>query len=70
MADLQKSLPRGKRDPIVKFVTQLKEQRLLTDEDWKKMDEAILQEIAQAVVFAKESPFPPLAAALEDVFAN
>jgi TPP-dependent pyruvate/acetoin dehydrogenase alpha subunit len=34
------------------------------------MDEAILQEIAQAVAFAKESPFPPLAAALEDVFAD
>jgi TPP-dependent pyruvate/acetoin dehydrogenase alpha subunit len=58
------------RDPIAKFVTQLKEQQLLTDEDWKKMDEAILQEIEHAVAFAKESPFPPLEAALEDVFAN
>jgi pyruvate dehydrogenase E1 component alpha subunit len=58
------------KDPIARLVTRLKEQQLLTDEDWKKMDAAILQEIEQAVAFAKESPFPPLEAALEDVFAD
>jgi len=58
------------RDPISRFVTALKEQRLLTDEEWKKMDEEIVQEIEHAVSFAKESPFPPLEVALEDVFAN
>jgi TPP-dependent pyruvate/acetoin dehydrogenase alpha subunit len=34
------------------------------------MDAAILQEVEQAVVFAQESPFPPLEAASEDVFAD
>src|SRR5262245_10756047 len=58
------------RDPIAHFVTRLQEKRLLTDEDWKTMDEAIVREIDEAVTFAKESPFPPLEAALEDVFAS
>ncbi|MBI3246089.1 MAG: thiamine pyrophosphate-dependent dehydrogenase E1 component subunit alpha [Deltaproteobacteria bacterium] len=58
------------KDPIARLVTQLKTQRLLTDEDWTEMDAAILQEIEQSVAFARESPFPPLETALEDVFAN
>jgi pyruvate dehydrogenase E1 component alpha subunit len=58
------------KDPIARFVAHLKAQRLLTDEDWKTMDNAIVQDIEQAVAFARESPFPPLDAALEDVFAD
>lgn len=58
------------KDPIARFVTHLKAQRLLTDEDWQQMDAAILHEIEQAVTFAKNSPFPPLETALDDVFAN
>ncbi len=58
------------KDPIAQLAARLKEQRLLTDDDWKKMDDGILQEIGQAVQFAKASPFPPLTAALEDVFVN
>lgn len=58
------------RDPIARFVAQLTAQRLLTDEDWSKMDDAIVQEIEQAVSFASESPFPPLTAAVEDAFVD
>lgn len=58
------------KDPIAQLAARLKEQRLLTDDEWKKMDDGILQEIGQAVQFAKASPFPPLTAALEDVFVN
>lgn len=58
------------KDPILRLVTQLKAQHLLTDEDWTEMDAAILQEIEQSVAFAQESPFPPLETALDDVFAN
>lgn len=58
------------RDPIARFVAQLTAQRLLTDEDWSKMDDAIVQEIEQAVSFARESPFPPLTAAVEDAFVD
>ena len=58
------------KDPIARFVAHLKGQHLLTDEDWKEMDAAILQEIEQAVTFAKDSPFPSLETASEDVFAD
>jgi pyruvate dehydrogenase E1 component alpha subunit len=58
------------RDPIARFVAQLTAQRLLTDEDWTRMDDAIVQEIEQAVSFARESPFPPLTAAVEDAFVD
>jgi len=58
------------KDPIARFVAQLKAQRLLTDEDWKRIDDAIVREIEQAVSFAAESPFPPLTAALEDAFVD
>jgi pyruvate dehydrogenase E1 component alpha subunit len=58
------------KDPITRLLARLKEQHLFTDEDWREMDAAILQEVEQAVVFAQESPFPPLEAASEDVFAD
>lgn len=58
------------KDPIARLVGRLKELGLLTEDAWKRMDEKILQEIEQAVTFAKESPFPELETALEDVFAD
>jgi TPP-dependent pyruvate/acetoin dehydrogenase alpha subunit len=51
-------------------VAGLQEQGLLTENDWKRMDEEILQAIDEAVAFAKESPFPDLDTALEDMFAD
>src|SRR5262249_15779528 len=60
----------NQKDPIALLAVRLKRQRLLRDDDWKKMDDSILQEIEQAVEFAKTSPFPPLTAAVEDVFVN
>ena len=59
-----------RKDPIPRLVTSLKEQGLLSDESWQKMDEDILAEIKQAVRFAADSPFPDPATAVEDVFAN
>jgi TPP-dependent pyruvate/acetoin dehydrogenase alpha subunit len=58
------------RDPIARLVAGLQEQGLLTENDWKRMDEEILQAIDEAVAFAKESPFPDLDTALEDMFAD
>ena len=58
------------RDPIARLVKRLTEQRLLTEDGWKRMDEEILQAIDEAVVFATESPFPDLDTAVEDVFAD
>jgi TPP-dependent pyruvate/acetoin dehydrogenase alpha subunit len=57
-------------DPIARFVTHLKEQYVLTDDEWKQLDAQIVHEVEEAVMFARESPFPPVEAALEDVFAS
>jgi pyruvate dehydrogenase E1 component alpha subunit len=59
-----------RKDPIARLVASLKSQGDLTDDSWKKMDEEILQAIEEAVTFAKESPFPELDTAVEDVFAD
>ena len=59
-----------RKDPIARLTARLQEQGHLTEAAWKKMDEEILQAIADAVTFAKESPFPGLDTALEDVFAD
>ena len=58
------------KDPIARLAASLKEQGHLTEAAWQKMDEEILQAIADAVTFAKESPLPGLDTALEDVFAD
>ena len=58
------------KDPIAQFVARLTANGILTDAAWKQMDAAILEDIEQAVTFAKESPFPPLETAVEDVFAG
>ena len=58
------------RDPIERFVAGLMDQGCITQEVWQEMDEEILEEIEDAVQFAKESPFPDLEAAIEDVFAE
>jgi pyruvate dehydrogenase E1 component alpha subunit len=58
------------RDPIARLAGSLKAQGMLTDEAWEKLDAEILRAIEDAVAFAKESPFPDLNTALEDVFAD
>ena len=58
------------RDPIERFVAGLMDQGCISQEAWQEMDEEILAEIEDAVQFAKESPFPDLEAAIEDVFAE
>ena len=58
------------RDPINRFVTNLMDQGILTEEAWQKMDAEILAAIEDAVKFSEESPFPDPEAAVEDIFAD
>jgi TPP-dependent pyruvate/acetoin dehydrogenase alpha subunit len=59
-----------RKDPITRLVVRLQRQGLLTEDAWRRMDEEILNAIGEAVTFAKESPFPDLGTAVEDVFAD
>jgi TPP-dependent pyruvate/acetoin dehydrogenase alpha subunit len=58
------------KDPITRLAARLREQKLLTEDGWKKMDEEVLQAITAAVTFATESPLPHVDTAVEDVFAD
>ena len=58
------------RDPIERFVAGLMDQGCITQDAWQEMDREILAEIEASVQFSKESPFPDLEAAVEDVFAK
>jgi TPP-dependent pyruvate/acetoin dehydrogenase alpha subunit len=48
---------------------QLKEQRQLSEADWRAMQAEVQQEIDTAVAFAEASPLPTPEQATEDVFA-
>ena len=60
-----------KKDPIERLVRLLRQQQgQLSEEEWRSMDESIVDAIDEAVAFARSSPFPPPPAALEDLFAQ
>ncbi len=59
------------RDPIAVFQDRLSKASLLTDEDYKKMDAEIIDEIEDSVIaFAEESPEPDVADVEKHVLAE
>ena len=57
------------RDPIVLFKDSLKEAKVLSDKDFEKIEQEALAEVAAAVKFAEESPFPNESELFADVYA-
>ncbi|MGD8426780.1 MAG: pyruvate dehydrogenase (acetyl-transferring) E1 component subunit alpha [Balneolaceae bacterium] len=49
-----------KRDPIKTFSEKLKKEKILTDEEFKKLDQEVAQEVEAAVAFAEEGTEEPL----------
>ncbi|MFH0795598.1 MAG: thiamine pyrophosphate-dependent dehydrogenase E1 component subunit alpha [Candidatus Omnitrophota bacterium] len=58
------------RDPIIIAQNRLKDLGILTEEKIKKIDEEVKAEIEEAVQFAKNSPFPAIEDAGEDLWAE
>ncbi|MFT7652501.1 MAG: TPP-dependent pyruvate/acetoin dehydrogenase alpha subunit [Limisphaerales bacterium] len=58
-----------KKDPIDQFEARLAEQDILTAEAALAVHDEVLAEIATAVQFAEDSPYPDASALLEDVYA-
>ena len=58
-----------KKDPIPRFRRKLVETGVLTEKEADEIDQAMLEEMDEAVKFAKESPFPAPEETLEDVYA-
>jgi len=58
------------RDAIVRLETQLREQGLLDDTSKQQAQQAIEQEISEAIEFARNSPFPSPDEVTDDLFAG
>ncbi|MDP7286188.1 MAG: thiamine pyrophosphate-dependent enzyme, partial [Dehalococcoidales bacterium] len=57
------------RDPINIFREQLTKTQMLTEKQVAEIDKEALEEVAKAVQFAKESPFPKPEETLDNVYA-
>ncbi|WP_319476620.1 pyruvate dehydrogenase (acetyl-transferring) E1 component subunit alpha [Marispirochaeta aestuarii] len=58
------------QDPISILLKQMQEEKLITEKEYKKMDNDIKAICDESVDFAEKSPEPELSALYEDVFAE
>ncbi len=58
------------RDPIKLFSASLKEEGVLSDSEFKKIDAEVKEEVERAIRFAEESPQPDPKELFTDVYAN
>ncbi len=57
-----------KADPIVHLWDKMKQEGVITDQEYKDMDKEVVQVVEEAVRFAEASPEPPLSELLTDVY--
>src|SRR4051794_2278203 len=57
-----------KRDPINVFKQRMVDDGMLSDDDFKALDEAAVKRVDQAVEFADNSPFPDLDSLYDDIY--
>jgi pyruvate dehydrogenase E1 component alpha subunit len=58
------------RDPIKLFSASLKEEGVLSDADFQKIETEVKEQVARAVKFAEESPLPAPEELYTDIYAN
>lgn len=58
------------RDPIKLFSTSLKEEGVLSDADFQKIEAEVKKQVEEAVRFSEESPLPDPAELYTDIYAN
>ena len=58
------------RDAILSLAAHLQKQKLASQDELQKIDEAITAEVEEAVKFADESPEPDLKDLYRDVYAG
>ena len=58
------------RDPLKLFATSLKEEKVLSDEELKRMDAEVREEVDHSVKFAEESPLPAPEELYTDIYFN
>jgi pyruvate dehydrogenase E1 component alpha subunit len=58
------------QDPVETTLTQLQKNFNVSDEEIEKINDRVKNEVAEAVKFAEESPYPDDDEALKDVYAE
>ena len=58
-----------KREPIAPYRKKLIEQGVMTEEEAQEIEQSVLDELEEAVEFARTSPLPEPETALEDLWA-
>jgi pyruvate dehydrogenase E1 component alpha subunit len=58
------------RDPIKLFAASLKEEGVLSDSDFQRIEAEVKDQVEKAVRFAEESPFPDNDELFTDIYAN
>jgi pyruvate dehydrogenase E1 component alpha subunit len=58
------------QDPILQLQSYLYEHNLVSNADLDAIEASVAQEVAEAVTFAEESPFPSAEALYEDVYVQ
>ena len=59
-----------KKEPITRFEKKLLQEKIITDEDIKRIKSAVIKEIDSAEDFAKNSPFPDVESFKEEICAK
>src|SRR4051812_6820528 len=57
-----------KRDPINVFKQRMVDDGMISDDDFKALDEAAVKRVDEAVAFADDSPFPDLDSLYDDIY--
>jgi pyruvate dehydrogenase E1 component alpha subunit len=58
------------RDPIKLFSASLKEENVLSDSDFERIEAEVREQVQTALQFAEESPLPAPEELYTDIYAN
>jgi pyruvate dehydrogenase E1 component alpha subunit len=58
------------QDPIIQLKSDMIEAKLITEEEFKELDNQIKKRVQESVDFAEESPEPPIHTMYEDIYAE
>ncbi|NCN05163.1 MAG: pyruvate dehydrogenase (acetyl-transferring) E1 component subunit alpha [Spirochaetales bacterium] len=58
------------QDPIIQLKSDMIESKLITEADFKALDDSIKKRVQESVEYAEESPEPPLHTMYEDIYAE
>ena len=59
-----------KKDPIPRFTTFMKENKILTEAELAALDEQVKNEMDEAIRFADESPEPAPESVVQDIYSD